>query len=280
MISDTIRQRLRQAEHICIFTGAGVSAESGIQTFRSGSDGLWEGVDPMTVATPEAFRDDPQKVWDFYVQRAEVVRNATPNAAHVAIAKLAVVVKTTVVTQNVDGLHQKGGSTDVIELHGSLLRLKPFDDAVAAFAGGQEPIICPCCDGYASPVTCDPYASREDFERIELVAGAVPTCPCCGVLLRPSVVWFHEPLDPQVLIDAFSAVDNCDAMIVIGSSLAVAPASDLPYRALKRGAVVIEVNPTPTDLSVIATATLAGTAANVLPQLFSDVWGIRMTGVQ
>ena len=270
MLTATVINRLRQAQNVVVFTGAGVSAESGIQTFRTGSDGLWEGVDPMTVATPSAFKSNPQRVWDFYVARAEVVRNANPNPAHVAIAKLAELVQTTLITQNVDGLHQRAGSKYVIELHGHLLKLKPFIDESAAFGGDFDPVICPICDGYANPDLLDPYA--DDLQGIELVAGDVPICPCCGSLLRPAVVWFQEPLDPTVLSEAIAAVDRCDALICVGSSLQVEPAASMPYLALERGAVVIEVNPTPTPLSAMASASLVGPAAEVLPQLLREVW--------
>ena len=233
MLTDTVFIRLKQAEHVLIFTGAGVSAESGIKTFRDHSTGLWEGVDPMQVATPEAFAENPQRVWDFYVARAETVRKAAPNAAHLAIAQLSAAVKRlTLVTQNVDGLHQKAGSKAVLELHGNIFKLKPFDNEEAAFADGGSPVICHVCDGYADPDDICDYASREDFDAIQLVARPVPKCPGCASLLRPSVTWFGERLDPQILSDAIAAVEQCDCLLCIGSSLAVEPASTLPRRAL------------------------------------------------
>ena len=274
VIPDSVRKCLKQAEHIVIFTGAGVSAESGITTFRDGLKGLWAKYNPIDVASPKAFKDNPQLVWDFYCDRADAVRKAAPNAGHRAIAQLATVVKMVkVVTQNVDGLHQSAGSQDVLELHGNLFRLKPFIDEVEAFADGRSPIICPVCDGYASPEEVDPYTTREDFQAIELVSGEVARCPGCAALLRPDVTWFSEMLDPQVLSSAIEAVDACDVMICIGSSLEVEPAASMPFRVLENGALVVEVNPQPV-LTNIAQLCLAGSASTVLPELLMEVWGI------
>lgn len=277
MISGLALRRLKQAEHITVFTGAGMSAESGIPTFRDCFEGLWAKYDPMDVATPRAFQAHPQLVWDWHVQLAETVRRAIPNAGHRAVAQLqAAVKKVTVVTQNIDNLHQAAGSTEVIELHGNLFRLKPFNDEEALFANGRSPIICPVCDGYAAPECGDPYASREDIESFEVVAGPVPRCPGCESLLRPAVVWFGEMLEAKLLEGAVSAVEQCDAMICIGSSLEVEPAASLPYRALQRGAVVIEINPSPTALSVKADASLLGPAGEILPALLKEVWDMTI----
>ena len=264
--------RLRRAQHLAVFTGAGMSAESGIPTFRDRLTGLWAHTDPTEVATPQAFHRDPQRVWDWHVHLASTVGAAQPNAGHKAIAELAgKLPRVSVVTQNIDSLHQAAGSRDVIELHGNLFRLKPFIDEDAAFAAAEPPMICRVCDGYAAWRDCDPWASREDFARLRLAAGPVPCCPCCGARLRPDVVWFNEMLDPQVLDAAMNAVDACDAMLCIGSSLEVEPAASLPWRALRRGATVIEINPRPTVLTPHVTA-FPGTAAQVLPQLLATVW--------
>lgn len=251
-----------------------MSAESGIPTFRDPFEGLWAKYDPQDVATPQAFRRDPQFVWDWHVQLAETVRKGKPNAGHLAVAKLQHCVgSVTVITQNVDNLHQAAGSREVTELHGNLFRLKPFVDEEAVFAGGRSPVICAACDGYAESEHCDPYAGAEDFEGIELKAGPVPRCPGCGALLRPDVVWFGEMLDPQVLMNAMRTASECDGMICIGSSLEVEPAASLPFHALERGAAVIEINPLPTGLSDLADAFLAGRSAEVLPRLVEFVWG-------
>ena len=273
MLPDSVIKRLRQAESIAVFTGAGVSAESGITTFRDGLKGLWAKFNPIDVASPAAFKANPQLVWDFYVDRADAVRKAVPNAGHRAIAQLATIKKVTVITQNVDGLHQRAGSQGILELHGNLFRLKPFQDEEAAFADGRSPIICPVCDGYAAPEEVDPYTTREDFQAIELLSGEVPRCPGCAALLRPDVTWFGEMLDPQVLSGAIEAVDTCDVMICIGSSLEVEPAASMPFHAIAQGALVVEVNLQPV-LTNIAHLCLAGSASTILPALLRDVWGV------
>ncbi len=273
LLQSHIQRRLALAEHIAVFTGAGMSAESGVPTFRDRFEGLWAKYDPMDVATPWAFKANPQFVWDWHVQLADTVRKARPNAGHHAVASLqSVVKKVSVITQNIDNLHQAAGSQNVLELHGNLFRLQPFIDEEAAFADGREPIICPVCDGYAAAEYCDPYAGKEDMENIEVVAGPVPRCPRCEARLRPAVVWFGEMLDPMVLEGAMAAIDQCDALICIGSSLEVEPAASLPYRALQRGAVVIEINPSPTTLSARADASLIGPAGEILPMLLQTVW--------
>ena len=274
MIAAGLRERLRAVQHLVVFTGAGMSAESGIPTFRDRAEGLWAKVDPADVATPHAFRRNPQFVWDWHVHLADAVRKARPNDGHAAVARLQEVVpRVTVITQNIDNLHQEAGSRTVIELHGNLMRLKAFVDTNEIFGGDASPIICRICNGYAVDDELDPYAGPEDLATIELKTGAVPRCPGCGALLRPDVVWFGEPLDPGMLDDAFLAAETCDALICIGSSLEVEPAASLPWRALNRGAMVVEVNPVPTSLSRAADATLSGGAAEILPRLIESVWG-------
>lgn len=272
-LTPSLIDRLRQAQHLVVFTGAGMSAESGIPTFRDRLTGLWAHTDPTEVATPQAFRRNPQRVWDWHVHVASAVRAAQPNAGHRAIAALAGTgLRVSVVTQNIDNLHQAAGSREVVELHGNLFRLKPFVDEAAAFAAAEPPVICRVCDGYAAWRDCDPWASRDDLARLQLDAGPVPCCPCCGARLRPDVVWFNEMLDPLVLDAAMNAVDACDAMLCVGSSLEVEPAASLPWRALRRGATVIEVNPQPTALTPHVTA-FSVPAAQALPELFAAVWG-------
>ena len=273
MIPDDLVGRLRLAESIIFLTGAGTSRESGIPTFRDHVDGLWGTFDPMEVATPYAFEINPQLVWDFYAMRAEQVRNASPNAAHLAIAELAKSKRVTVVTQNVDSLHQRGGSEGVIELHGSLLRLKPFCDREVLAERGRNPIQCPVCHGWAASDSVDAFYNHADFERIQLVAGPVPHCPCCDTMLRPSVTWYGEELDSTVLKAAEDAVQECEVLICVGCSLEVQPAASLPYLALQNGSTVIEVNPNPTSFSEVADVVLVGTAVEVLPKLLSQIWG-------
>ena len=273
-----ILARLRSANNVVIFTGAGMSAESGIPTFRDRGTGLWENVDPLEVATPQAFQANPQRVWDWHVQLAKSVRQAVPNAGHLAIAELqARRNRVTVITQNIDNLHQAAGSRHVVELHGNLLRLKSFVDEDGLFSSGATPVICRVCDGYALRDDFDPYADREDFRALTLEAGSVPSCPGCGALLRPDVVMFGEPLNPADLEAAWSAVDQCDALICVGTSLEVEPAASLPWQALNRGVLVIEINPVQTSLSKQADLYLAGSAAVVLPTLFGRITDPRVT---
>ena len=263
---------LREIRKLVIFTGAGMSAESGIPTFRDRLTGLWAHTDPMEIATPWAFRGNPQRVWDWHVHLADAVRAAAPNAGHRAVADLERCgVEVTVVTQNIDNLHQRAGSSRVVELHGNLLRLKSFVDEEAAFAAEVAPVICPVCDGYAVWDACDPYAGREDLQAIELCAGPVPRCPGCGALLRPDVVWFGEPLAPDALDAAWAAIEACDLLIAVGASLEVEPAASLPWRALHKGAQVIEINPSPTALAGHCHQSIAGSAADVLPSLLKLV---------
>ena len=258
---------------VVVFTGAGMSAESGVPTFRDRQTGLWAQVDPMEIATPWAFRADPQRVWDWHAHLAGAVRAAAPNAGHRAVAELARRgVEVTVITQNIDNLHQQAGSASVVELHGNLLRLKSFVDQDAAFAAEAAPVICRVCDGYAVWEHCDPYTGPEDFLAIELRAGPVPRCPGCGALLRPDVVWFGEPLAPEALQAAWNAVEDCELLIAVGASLEVEPAASLPWLALQKGARVIEVNPLPTMLAGHCHASFAGSAAEVLPALFETLW--------
>jgi NAD-dependent deacetylase len=274
MIALELQERLRAVKHLVVFTGAGMSAESGIPTFRDRAEGLWAKVDPAEVATPHAFSKNPQFVWDWHVHLADSVRRARPNEGHAAVAKLQdLVPRVTVITQNIDNLHQTAGSLNVIELHGNLMRLKAFVDVDELFSGDASPVICRLCNGYAVDDELDPYAGPEDLAAIELKAGSVPRCPACGALLRPDVVWFGEPLDPGMLEDAFLAAETCDALICIGTSLEVEPAASLPWRAINRGAIVIEVNPVPTPLSLAANVRLAGGAGEVLPHFVSSVWG-------
>ena len=267
----TAIEALRRAHRVAGFTGAGISAESGIPTFRDRMTGLWAHTDPMEVATPEAFRANPQRVWDWHVHVAAAVTLARPNPGHRAIAELGASGRhVDVITQNIDSLHQAAGSSGVVELHGNLFRLKPFVDEAAAFAAAEPPVICGVCDGYAAWDDCDPYVTREDFAELRLAPGPVPRCPCCGALLRPDVVWFNEMLDPQVLDAAMAAVDACDLLLCVGSSLEVEPAASLPWRALRRGVPVVEINPQPTALSAQAVS-LRGKAAELLPALLAAI---------
>lgn len=228
---------LRTASRVCVLTGAGISAESGVPTFRDAQTGLWAQFRPEDLATPEAFERDPQRVWEWYEWRRELVRKAEPNAGHRALAALAQrVPQLTLVTQNVDGLHQRAGSTGVIEYHGNILRDR---------CGAEGRIA----------------------ERAPLSITGLPECGRCGELLRPDVVWFGEAIPRAALLQADVAASECDVFLSVGTAAAVYPAAGLAERARSAGATVIEINPGPTALTSRVDMALRGPAGEVLPRL-------------
>ena len=230
---------LRDARHVCVLTGAGISAESGVPTFREAQHGLWEKYDPMQLATPEAFEDDPRLIWQWYRWRRELVANAKPNAGHRALARLAELVpRLTLVTQNVDGLHQRAGNTGVIEFHGNL-----FEDR---------------CHAEGRVVQSD-----QDSD--------VPVCPHCGANLRPGVVWFGESIPEVALNESFAATADCDVFLSIGTSSLVYPAAGLADIARENGAIVVEINPEPTMRAESYSFSIAANAGAVLPKLVESV---------
>ncbi len=232
-------EALRKARHICVLTGAGISAESGIPTFREALTGLWERFSPEELATPEAFERDPKFVWDWYEYRRELVRRAEPNPGHRALADLARrVPRLTLVTQNVDGLHQRAGSPGVLEYHGNILRDRCTAEQVVA-------------------------------DRSEDSRHGLPRCAACGALLRPDVVWFGEAIPRGPMIAAAEAASDCDVFLSIGTSSLVFPAAGLAEAALRRGATVIEVNPSRTELTDAASLVLAGPSGRILPRLLA-----------
>lgn len=228
------RHLLANAKDLCVLSGAGISAESGLQTFRD-AGGLWEDHSIADVATPEGFRKDPRRVWTFYNARRKSAKLANPNAAHKALARQENV---TVLTQNIDGLHQAAGSRHVIELHGSLWKVR-----------------CTGC--------------RQVTEEFPLELPVLPYCARCKALLRPHIVWFGENLDPDVLDSAEIAVEECDLFLVVGTSGVVQPAASYPFMAARRGVPVIEVNKEKTPISQIATISLLGPAGEILPKLIA-----------
>ena len=238
--------RLRSRGPLAVLTGAGVSAESGLATFR-GPEGLWEGRDPLSLATPEAFAADPLLVWRFYDWRRHRAAEARPNAAHTALASWQRAREDfTLITQNVDGLHERAGSPDVLRLHGSLWRLR-----------------------------CT--AERVEVEDLREDLGTLPPrCPC-GALLRPGVVWFGEALPAEALARAERACARASVVLVVGTSSIVYPAAGLAHRALAGGALVVEVNPEPTPLSRFVHARLAGPAGAIVPGL-AEAAGIATDG--
>lgn len=239
------RKALAEARFVAVLTGAGMSAESGIPTFREAQTGLWARFDPAQLATEEGFRADPALVWRWYAWRRELVSRAQPNAGHVALARAeARVDRLRVITQNVDGLHAGAGSRDVVELHGNILRT-----------------ICLERCGFREPRP----------ER--LPEGEPPVCPRCGSWLRPGVVWFGETLDPDALEQAHADASTCDVMLVVGTSGLVYPAAGLPAVARRRGGAVITINPDATELDGLASICLRGKAAEVLPALLEALPG-------
>jgi NAD-dependent deacetylase len=240
---------LAGARHVCVLTGAGISAESGIPTFRDALTGLWANFRPEELATLEAFERDPHFVWKWYEWRRELVRQARPNAGHLALAELARhVPRLTLVTQNVDGLHQRAGSEDVIEYHGNILRDRCLEEQRVA-------------------------------ERSRDAGGDLPRCASCGGLLRPDVVWFGEMIPRQAMILADEAALDCDVFLSVGTSSLVYPAAGLAESALGRGIPVIEINPNPTELTPHASAALAGPPGVILPALL-DALGWQITDGQ
>jgi len=234
------REHLAQARHVAVLTGAGISAESGIPTFRDATTGLWAKFDPMQLASEEGFRADPPLVWRWYAWRRGLVANARPNSGHPSLfSGQSRFESFELITQNVDGLHTRAGSQP-IELHGNIMRT-----------------VCLTRCGFV----------ENDPQR--LPPGEPPRCPRCGDWLRPDVVWFGEMLDPATLRQAEEAAARCDLMLVIETSGLVYPAAALPAAALRSGAKVIIVNPQASELDEIATVVVRGTAAVELPALLS-----------
>ncbi|WP_088147942.1 SIR2 family NAD-dependent protein deacylase [Achromobacter denitrificans] len=247
-IPSALADALREARRVVVFTGAGVSAESGIATFRDALTGLWSRFDAQALATPEAFRAQPDIVWGWYEWRRAQVLRATPNAAHRAIAELARhVPELRVITQNVDDLHERAGSTGVAHLHGSLH--------------------APRCSVCAAPHACAAEAPSEPEEgrRIE-----PPACTRCGAPVRPGVVWFGESLPADAWDTAIDAAQRCDLLLSIGTSALVYPAAELPRRALAAGAIVAQINPAATPLDASAHHNLRGAAADIMPRLLAS----------
>jgi len=236
------RSLVASARRVAVLTGAGISAESGIPTFRDAQTGLWAKFDPMQLASEEGYRADPALVWRWYAWRREMVSRAQPNEGHFALARAAKRFDAfDLITQNVDGLHARAGSTALIELHGNIMR-----------------------------TVCLERCGYTEEEPARLPVGEPPHCPRCGNWLRPGVVWFGEMLDPADLDASEQAAAACDLMLVVGTSGLVYPAAGLPAEARRAGGRVIIVNPHPTELDGQADSVLRGPAAEVLPSLLAD----------
>src|SRR5262245_9911969 len=261
-----VLQRLRHARRIAVLSGAGISGESGIPTFRDAQTGLWSRFRPEELATPDAFRRNPQLVWDWYEWRRGLVARAEPNAGHRALAQMeALVPALTLITQNVDGLHQRAGSRTVIELHGNIWRNKCFAEGLVV---ETEPLPAAQPATRAGPPSADAEEPGSATPRAD-----PPRCLRCGAYLRPDVVWFGETLPAEALADAETAARECDVFFSIGTSAVVFPAAQLPVSALQSGAAVIEINKDATPLTAVATFSLRGEAGTVLPRLISAAWG-------
>jgi NAD-dependent deacetylase len=235
-------ETLRKAHCVVVSTGAGVSAESGIPTFRDAQTGIWARYNPEELATPQAFRRNPRLVWEWYAWRRELVGRAQPNPGHVAIAQLEQLVPNfTLITQNIDNLHATAGSQQIVELHGNIRRSK--------------------CIAEGHTVT-----EWDDKEKVP------PLCQHCGSLLRPDVVWFGEDLPHSALQASFTAARTCDLFFSVGTSGLVQPAARLPLEAAASGAIVVEVNPQPTPLSPYMDYRLEGLSGVILPTLLAATW--------
>lgn len=238
-IPERLLAALRESRHVCVLTGAGVSAESGVPTFREAQDGLWSQYRAEELATPEAFLADPALIWRWYRWRRDLVSEAKPNPGHYALAQLAgLVPRLTLVTQNVDNLHQRAGSRDVIEFHGNIFVDRCFGDGSLQVADE---------------------------------ATAVPVCPECGSNLRPGVVWFGEAIPEEALDASCAAAADCDVFLSVGTSSVVYPAAGLADLARKNTAVVVEINPQPTMHAERFDFVLAGNSGEILPELVESL---------
>ena len=226
--------KIKQAKRGFALTGAGISAPSGIPTFR-GEDGFWKDKDPHELASPSGFSKDPELIWNWYNYRRKIIRNSEPNSAHYALSKIEDSFEEfTIITQNVDNFHQQAGSKNVLELHGNIFRNK-----------------CNECGKLFGDIN-----SKE-----------LPHCEVCGGLIRPDVVWFGEALSREVLETAWQWCENCDICMVIGTSAMVQPASSIPLISREKGAFVIEINKNSTVISSYVDESIIGDVSTVLPLL-------------
>jgi NAD-dependent deacetylase len=236
---------LQRAERVAVLTGAGVSQESGLRTFRDAQTGLWAQYRPTDLASPEAFARDPKLVWDWYAWRREAVKGVRPNAGHYALVEMEKKIPVfTLITQNVDGLHRMAGSTNIHELHGNIQRVRCADCRTFTEVWGDD-------------------------------TESVPTCHECGGLLRPYIVWFGEALPREELEAAVTAARSCEVFFSIGTSGVVQPAASLAFAAHNGGAVVVEINAEPTPLTPKTDFAFQGKSGEILPRLVEMIWGLR-----
>jgi NAD-dependent deacetylase len=246
-LEDAIRDAaslLRSAQRPVVLTGAGVSKESGIPTFRDAMDGLWAQYNPQELASPLAFKRDPKLVWDFYQMRREKMRPAQPNPGHFALGALEKrYAALPIITQNIDDLHERGGSTRVIHLHGLIARNK----------------CSAACHGEPTLIDIRTLTWDESKEP--------PRCRHCKAFVRPDVVWFGEILPPSALNASVKAIETTDLMLVIGTSGVVSPAAEMPYVAKERGAKIIEINPYRSEITALADVWVEAPSGEALPRI-------------
>ena len=243
-IPDDLLRQIAEAKNVAVLTGAGVSAESGVPTFR-GDDGLWRNYRAEELATPEAFENDPQLVWEWYDWRRTLIAPLKPNPGHYALAQFEKLFDNfSLVTQNVDGLHRLAGSYDPIEMHGNIWRVRCLQEGTVS-------------ENRETPLHEIP-----------------PRCPDCEALLRPHIVWFGESLEPQIIRRAFDSAENAELFFVIGTSAVVQPAAGLAGMAKRNGAIVIEINIESTPITDEVDASLNGPSGEILPILVEAIKGI------
>ncbi|HEB83693.1 MAG TPA: NAD-dependent deacylase [Bacteroidetes bacterium] len=236
-----LAESLVGAGRVCVLTGAGVSKESGVPTFRE-ADGLWSRFRPEELANVEAFISNPERVWEWYSWRRELMAGVQPNPGHYALAELEELLGHFVlITQNVDNLHQNAGSRDVIELHGNIQRNR-----------------CHSCHRFYPEGT------------VKFAKGELPRCECGG-LIRPDVVWFGEMLPPEAIDRASREAQRCDVFLSIGTSAVVYPAAALPHQAKAAGARLVEINPAPTELSPLADLVFRMPSGEAMPRIVEEV---------
>jgi NAD-dependent deacetylase len=241
MFSDKLIKKLKQSKKVAVLTGAGISAESGVPTFR-GEEGLWKKYKSEELANFDAFIRNPELVWEWYTFRKKLIDEVHPNPGHIALSKMEQhYPEFTLITQNVDGLHWKAGNRNILELHGNIMRSRCVDCGTGSNSIGMKGV------------------------------SELPRC-ACGGLMRPDVVWFGELLPQEILIKAFRAAENCDLFFTVGTSAVVQPAASLPVTAKEYGAFVVEINTEPTVISHHADETLIGPSGEILPKLLQCAW--------
>ncbi len=245
MFTPDLISNMKRAARIVVLTGAGVSAESGVPTFR-GEDGLWKKFRPEELASFDAFISNPRLVWEWYSYRRRLISEVKPNPGHYALARMEDVVENfCLVTQNVDGLHRSAGSRRILELHGNIMRNR-----------------CMEC-------------GRKDESADLDVGDRLPRCRCGG-LMRPDVVWFGEMLPQEILNSAFREAEEAEVFLSIGTSAVVQPAASLPLVAKRNGAYVVEINMESTPITSQVDETILGKSGEILPRLVGEVWGIEI----